>query len=129
MNTPLTPEQEREARDLSRGHNADSAFEYRWLGMLAAALATIDALRADVDRLMESLLRSDRREDALRAEATRTDAMLDRATIKIVALEADARRWRAIWPQLCKYGRPFRTRVEAEEHADRLADEQEKTDG
>jgi hypothetical protein len=105
----LTPEQEREAREeVSFWYTlpgADIRQEVRWE---AAALATIDELRKKIARV---------------------ETERDEFAILLVGLKADARRWRAIWPQLCKYGRPFRTRVEAEEHADRLADEQEKTDG
>ena len=65
MTSPLTPEQEREVRDLSRGHNAYSAFEYRWLGLLAAALATIDALRASEWHLRADLLAVEAERNAL----------------------------------------------------------------
>ena len=72
MTSPLTPEQEREVRDLSRGHNAYSAFEYRWLGLLAAALATIDALR---DRLEWSQAGFDVLKDAIALAADSADRL------------------------------------------------------
>ena len=100
----LTPEQERSAREWAAGPcagmEASNPCGRCAPCLLAAALVTIDELRVSVQR----------------------------ATLDAALFVDDARRWRAIWPQLCKYGRPFCNRVEAEEHADRLADEQEKTD-
>ena len=99
MPEPLTPEQEREAREIVQEIQATSQNVLRVL--LAAALATIDALRTDHDFMGRAL-------DTMHKINAR--------------LEVEARRWRAVRDRVFTSGNE-----KADEAADRLAAEQEAT--